>query len=67
MPNLQQLLGSYSEQFVAAASKPHAGRRAIAVQSDQLVLRSGGHMRSFAGSAYVPALMPQCVTPDDIR
>ena len=67
MPNLQELLGSYSEQFVAAASVPHAGRRAVAIQSDQLVLRSGGHMRSFAGSAYVPALLPQGVTPNDIR
>jgi len=67
MPNLQQLLGSYADQFVAAASEPHPGRRAVAIQSDQLVLRSGGHMRSFAGSAYVPALLPQGVTPDNIR
>lgn len=67
MPNLQQLLGSYAEQFTAAASEPHQGRRAVAIQSDQLVLRSGGHMRSFAGSAYVPALLPQGVTPDNIR
>lgn len=67
MPNLQQLLGSYADQYVSAASVPHAGRRAVAIQSDQLVLRSGGHMRSFAGSAYVPALLPQGVTPDNIR
>jgi len=67
MPNLQQLLGSYADQFAAAASEPHQGRRAVAIQSDQLVLRSGGHMRSFAGSAYVPALLPQGVTPDNIR
>ena len=67
MPNLQQLLGSYADQYVSAASEPHAGRRAVAIQSDQLVLRSGGHMRSFAGSAYVPALLPQGVTPDNIR
>jgi hypothetical protein len=67
MPNLQQLLGSYADQFTAAASEPHQGRRAVAIQSDQLVLRSGGHMRSFAGSAYVPALLPQGVTPDNIR
>lgn len=67
MPNLQQLLGSYADQYVAAASEPHPGRRAVAIQSDQLVLRSGGHMRSFAGNAYVPALLPQGVTPDNIR
>ena len=67
MPNLQQLLGSYADQYVAAASEPHPGRRAVAIQSDQLVLRSGGHMRSFAGNAYVPSLLPQGVTPDNIR
>lgn len=67
MPNLQQLLGSYADQYVSAASAPHPGRRAVAIQSDQLVLHSGGHMRSFAGSAYVPALLPQGVTPDNIR
>lgn len=67
MPNLQELLGTYAEQYVSAASVPHAGRRAVAIQSDQLVLHSGGHMRSFAGSAYVPALLPQGVTPGDIR
>lgn len=67
MPNLRQLLGSYADQYVSAASVPHPGRRAVAIQSDQLVLHSGGHMRSFAGSAYVPALLPQGVTPDNIR
>ena len=67
MPNLQQLLGSYADQYVSAASAPHPGRRAVAIQSDQLVLHSGGHMRSFAGSAYVPSLLPQGVTPDNIR
>lgn len=67
MPNLQQLLGSYADQYVSAAGAPHPGRRAVAIQSDQLVLHSGGHMRSFAGSAYVPTLLPQGVTPDNIR
>ncbi|MGB7195892.1 MAG: DUF2844 domain-containing protein [Collimonas pratensis] len=67
MPNLQELLGTYADQYVSAASVPHAGRRAVAIQSDQLVLHSGGHMRSFAGSAYVPSLLPQGVTPSDIR
>ena len=67
MPNLQELLGTYADQYVSAANVPHAGRRAVAIQSDQLVLHSGGHMRSFAGSAYVPSLLPQGVTPSDIR
>jgi len=67
MPNLQKLLGNYAEQYISAASQPHAGHRAIAILSNQLVLHSGGHMRSFAGSAYVPALLPLGVTPVDIR
>ncbi|MEO6919722.1 MAG: DUF2844 domain-containing protein [Collimonas sp.] len=67
MPNLQEVLGTYADQYVSAASVPHAGRRAVTIQSDQLVLHSGGHMRSFAGSAYVPSLLPQGVTPSDIR
>lgn len=67
MPNLQQLLGAYADQYARAASEQHAGRRAVAIQSDQLVLRSEGHMRSFIGSAYIPALLPQGVTPGNIH
>nr|WP_257626467.1 DUF2844 domain-containing protein [Janthinobacterium sp. NKUCC06_STL] len=67
MPDLRQLLGSYADQYAFAASQRKSGQRGVAIQSDQLVLRSGGHMRSFAGSAYVPGLLPQGVTSDDIR
>ncbi|WP_425253651.1 DUF2844 domain-containing protein [Janthinobacterium sp. NFX145] len=67
MPDLRQLLGSYADQYAFAASQRKAGQRGVAIQSDQLVLRSGGHIRSFAGSAYVPGLLPQGVTSDDIR
>lgn len=67
MPNLRQLLGRYAGHYINAANTPHAGRRAIVIQSDQFVLRSDGHMRSFAGSAYVPALLPQGITANDIH
>ena len=70
IPNMQQLLGSYYQQFADAAAaqrEGHYSHRPLNIQQPGLVFQNGGHMRSYYGRAYVPAMVPQGVSKDDIR
>ena len=67
MPDLRQLLGQYFDQYVSAAKNARVGRTHLELQQPGLVVQSGGHMRSFAGRAYVPAMLPQGLALDDIH
>lgn len=67
MPNLRQTLGRYFDRYAAAASAKHAGHRHMAVRESDLVVQSNGHMRSFSGRAYLPPLLPQGVTVEEMR
>jgi Protein of unknown function (DUF2844) len=67
MPNLRQLLGDYFEPYLQGAKAKRGARGAIAVDSGTLVARSGGRMRAFAGRAFVPDLLPDGVSADDIQ
>ena len=65
-PDLQQLLGSYYDEF--ARSLPT--RRAhgpVTIQTPNMVLQSGGHMRALTGRAYVPEMVPQGVRIEEIK
>lgn len=66
-PDLQQTLGTYFEQYKAAAAAPHAGHHHLTIHQPDLVLSSSGHMRAWRGKAYVPALLPPNFSVDDIR
>jgi hypothetical protein len=57
-PDLQQLLGDSYARFSAAAQLPHPARRALTVHDSDLVIESTGHMRAFAGRAYLPRAVP---------
>jgi len=70
VPNMQQLLGSYYQQFADAAAaqrEAHTRRRTLNIQQSDLVVQNGGHMRSYFGKAYVPTLLPQGVSADEIQ
>jgi uncharacterized protein DUF2844 len=70
VPDLQQLLGTYFEQYSVAAEsarETHVGRRPLFIQQPGLVVQTGGHMRSYTGRAYVPEMLPQGVIADAIR
>lgn len=61
LPDLRQLLGDYFEPYQQAADEARAshGRRGmLAIRLPDLVVQSGGHMRSFFGRAYLPGLVP---------
>jgi len=66
-PDLQQTLGTYFEQYKAAATAPHAGHHHLTIHQPELVVSSGGHMRAWSGRAYVPALLPPSFSVDDIQ
>ena len=70
VPDLQQLLGTYFDQYSKGAKEAreaHVGRRPLSLQQPGLVVQTGGHMRSYSGRAYVPGMLPQGVNADDIR
>ena len=67
MPDLRQALGRYFDGYVTAAKAKHGVRHHFEVRQDAFVMQSGGHMRAFAGRAYVPQGLPAGLSPDEIR
>lgn len=69
MPQMQQILGNYFQEYSAALqAQPHRyGRRPLDIQRPDLVVQTGGQMRNYFGRAYVPGMMPQGVSADRIR
>ena len=70
IPNMQQILGTYFQQYSAAAKEAkskYAGRRPMNIQQPGLVVQTSGHMRSYWGRAFVPDMVPQGVSAQEIR
>jgi hypothetical protein len=67
-PNLKALLGKYFDTMVSESAKtPRAGRSPLAINLPELVINSGGHMRAFEGSAWVPADLPPGFRTDQVQ
>jgi hypothetical protein len=67
-PDLQQLLGEYFEEYVTAASSQPARRgRGVFIDTGDLVVETGGHMRFAVGRAYLRSKVPQGVDADALR
>lgn len=70
MPDLRQILGSYFEPYAQAAEMRRslrAGRGPLLINQPGLVVQSGGHLRSFAGKAYIPDMLPTGVRAEDLQ
>ena len=70
MPDLPTLLGSYNASYRAGAADGPSGQRdlhASRVAQTDVVVESGGQMRSYVGRAWLPAGLPAGVTPDDLH
>ena len=70
IPNMQQLLGTYFNQFAQAAKvqrESRVGHRPLNIQQPGLVVQSGGHMRGFFGRAYAPDLVPPGINLDALQ
>ena len=66
-PDLQQLLGRYFNDYMAAASQAAHRGRGVHIETGDLVVESGGHMRYVVGRAFLRSKMPSEVSSDDIR
>ena len=67
MPNLPQLLGDYSAQLAQASSRPHYNHHHLNVATPDVIMQQSAHLHSFFGRAWVPALMPQNFSLNDIN
>jgi Protein of unknown function (DUF2844) len=67
-PELHQVLGTYYDQFVAAAAAAgHGNHRHLAIEQPGLVVQNSGRMRAFSGRAWVPGMLPQNFTVEQIQ
>lgn len=67
IPNLRQTMGRYFDTYVAAARGKHTGHSRLHVQQSGLVVESTGHMRAFAGRAYLSQAVPSGVDLGELR
>jgi hypothetical protein len=70
VPDLQQLLGVYFEQYsqgVKVQKASYVGRRPLDLQLPGLVVQMSGHMRAMSGRAYLPELVPLGVKLEELR
>ncbi len=66
MPNLQQIMGVHFNTLAAAPRRTGA-RSHLALQSNNLVFESSGHVRAFHGRAYLADAIPAGVSTNDIQ
>jgi len=68
-PDLAQLLGPYFASYAAGlAALDHPGlKRSVRIATPTLIVESSGHLRAYAGRAYLPALIPAGVSVAEIR
>jgi hypothetical protein len=68
LPDLKALLGKYFDTMVAESARlPRAGRSHLGVNDPEVVIYSGGRMRAFEGSAWIPAEFPAGFAAEDVR
>jgi hypothetical protein len=65
MPDLS-LLGSYAAEVREATPRPHFDHHHLSVQTPNVVVWSSGHLRTFIGRAWVPALLPSDFSLNDL-
>ncbi len=67
IPDLRQTLGRYFESYTTAARAPHVGHHHLQIRRNDFVMESNGHMRAFAGNAYLPQVIPDGFSPTELH
>ena len=67
LPDLQQVLGRYFDEYSAAIRSRNTGPASHPSEGSGLVVQSGGHMRALFGRAYVPQMLPRGVLAEEIQ
>ena len=70
-PNLPLLFGTYFDEYTEGItahrkSRPRT-RKHLTMKTTHLVVERGGHSRFMWGRAFIPALLPSAISPQDIR
>ena len=66
LPDLAQLLGSYTAQLARAQTGPHYNHHHLRIETPDVVMQSDAYQRTRLGRAWVPALFPQSLSPKAI-
>jgi len=66
LPDLGQLLGSYSAQLAQAVTHPHYNHHHLRIETPEVVMQSDAYLRTRSGRAWVRALLPQNLSLRDI-
>lgn len=69
-PDFATIFGDYFSSYSSGVEASHAAhglRAPIAIDSSALVVRSGGHMGAFTGSAWLPQALPAGMSGADIQ
>jgi hypothetical protein len=71
MPHLQTLLGRYYESYRSGVAAVPAGQRGLLrsshIERPDVVVGTGGQMRSYVGRAWLPTALPAGVREGDVR
>jgi hypothetical protein len=71
MPNLQALLGGYAAAYRSGTAALLAAQRgdlhAARVECPDVIVETGGQMRSYVGHAWLPAALPAGVSEGDLK
>jgi hypothetical protein len=67
MPDLRQLLGDHFDTYTGLAKSGRRGHAHRSLAHEDLVVHSTGRLRAFSGQAYLQTLIPNGVSPDEIR
>ena len=66
-PSMPLLLGQSFAEYAHAPRSPGSTRSHLMIEQPKLIVHAAGHMRSFAGIAYVPQLLPANVVEADLQ
>ena len=67
MPSLSLLLGQNFQRFATAPRSASSSRSRLLIDQPDLVVHAGGHIRSYAGVAYLPQLLPAGVSEEQLQ
>ncbi len=67
LPNMQQVMGTYYDQYVRAAQARGVTHGPLVIREPGLVVQITGRMRALRGRAYVPEMVPTGVTVEAIQ
>jgi hypothetical protein len=67
VPDLKLLLGAYFDRYMTAAQAHRTGHHVLSIATPDLVMTVVKFQRKSSGQVYVPSLMPNGVTPQELR